>query len=253
MEILFNYILKGIFLPPGGFIFLFFVGLILLRKKRKAGITLLSITLVTFYIVSTPVVSNNLIGLLEIHPALTDEEIEEKKADAIVVLGAGRYGDAPEYNGDTISEFGLVRIRYGAFLHKKTGLPIITTGGTGFAKAGAPSEAQLMKQSLQNDFGISNIFTENESLNTAENARFTKQLLDKHGFKRVYLVTHAWHMPRSVDIFKANGINVIPAPTGFEKTGIPGEMLLDWLPSSLNNTRWALHELIGHLWYKLRY
>ena len=253
METLFNYILKGIFLPPGGFVFLFFVGLILLRKKRKTGITLLSITLVTFYIVSTPIFSTHLIELLETWPALTDKQIETENADAIVVLGAGRYSNAPEYNGDTISEPGLVRLRYSTYIHKKTGLPIITTGGTGFATAGAPSEARLMKQSLQNDFGVSNVLTEDESLNTAENARYTKQLLDKHGFKRVYLVTHAWHMPRSIAIFKANGIDVIPAPTGFEKTGIPGGRLLDWLPSSLENTRWALHELIGHLWYKLRY
>ncbi len=253
MEILFNYILKGIFLPPGGFIFLFFIGLILLRKKRKTGITLLSITLVTFYIVSTPFFSDNLIGLLETYPALTEKQLKKEHADVIVILGAGRYKNAPEYKGDTISEPGLVRVRYGAFLHKKTGLPIITTGGTGFAKSGASSEAQLMKQSLQEDFGIQNVLTEDDSLNTAENARFTKQLLEQHGFKRVYLITHAWHMPRSVDIFKANGINVIPAPTGFEKTGVPGGKLLDWLPSSLEGTRWALHEIIGRLWYKLRY
>ena len=253
MEIFFNYLLKGVFLPPGGFVLLFFIGLVLLCKKRKTGITLLSITLVAFYVVSTPVFSTYLIGQLENYPALNDKQIISEAADAIVVLGAGRYGDAPEYNGDTVSEPGLVRIRYGAFLHKKTGLPIITTGGTGFANAGAPSEAQLMKHSLQEDFGISNVLTENESLNTAENARFSKKLLDKHNFKRVYLVTHAWHMPRSVAIFEANGINVIPAPTGFEKTGTVGEKLLDWLPSSLGNTRWALHEMIGLLWYKLRY
>lgn len=253
MEIFFNYILKGIFLPPGGFIFLLFFGLFLLRKKRKTGITILSLTLITFYIVSTPVFSTYLIGLLETWPALTDQQIATEKADAIVVLGAGRYSNAPEYQGDTISEYGLVRIRYGAFLHKKTGLPVITTGGTGFATAGSPSEAQLMKQSLQNDFGITHVLTEDKSLNTAGNAHFTRQLLDKHDFKRVYLVTHAWHMPRAVDVFKKNGVDVIPAPTGFEKTGAPGETLLDWFPGSLENTRWALHEMIGRLWYKLRY
>ncbi|MDH5594185.1 MAG: YdcF family protein [Gammaproteobacteria bacterium] len=175
------------------------------------------------------------------------------KADAIVILGAGRYSGAPEYKGDTVSEPGLTRIRYGAFLHKKTGLPIITTGGTGFAKKGATSEAQLMKSSLQEDFGISSVLTEDESLNTAGNAFFTKQLLDKHGFKRVFLVTHAWHMPRSVNVFMINGIDVIPAPTAFEKTGHRGGKLLDWFPDSLENTRWALHEIIGLLWYKLRY
>ncbi|MDH5436703.1 MAG: YdcF family protein [Gammaproteobacteria bacterium] len=253
MEIFFNYLLKGIFLPPGGFVLLFFIGLVLLRKKRKMATALLSITLVTFYLVSTPVFSTYLIGQLEAYPALTENIIKTKTADAIVILGAGRYEDAPEYSGDTISEPGLVRVRYGAFLHKLTGLPIITTGGSGFAKKEALSEAQLMKQSLQEDFGLSNILTEDESLNTADNARLTKLVLDKHNFKRVYLVTHAWHMPRSVAVFKANGVDVIPAPTGFEKTGTPGDDLLDWLPSSLGNTRWALHEWIGLLWYKLRY
>ncbi|MDH5191219.1 MAG: YdcF family protein [Gammaproteobacteria bacterium] len=253
MEIFFNYILKGIFLPPGGLIFLLFIGLLLLRKNRKTGITILSVTVLTFYIISTPFFSSSLIGLLETYPALTHQQIMNNKADAIVILGAGRYSGAPEYKGDTVSEPGLTRIRYGAFLHKKTGLPIITTGGTGFAKKGATSEAQLMKSSLQEDFGISSVLTEDESLNTAGNAFFTKQLLDKHGFKRVFLVTHAWHMPRSVNVFMINGIDVIPAPTAFEKTGHRGGKLLDWFPDSLENTRWALHEIIGLLWYKLRY
>lgn len=249
MEILFNYILKGIFLPPGGFIFLLIIGLLLLRKFRRTAAGLLSVTVIAMYITSTSVFADWLTRKLETYPALDQQTVINSGADAIVVLGGGRYADAPEYGGDTVSRFALERLRYGASLHRTTGLPMIVSGGSVFGEA--LSEAALMKQSLQDDFRITLVWTEDKSRNTAENAFLTKELLDKHGVKKIFLVTHAWHMPRAVEIFQRAGIDLIPAPTKF--TTEKNDRLLDWLPDSFKGTRWVLHEIIGRLWYRLRY
>lgn len=249
MEMLINYILKGIFLPPGGFIFLLIAGLLLLRKFRRTATGLLSVTVIAMYITSTSVFADWLTRKLETYPALDQQTIINSGADAIVVLGAGRYPGAPEYGGDTVSGKALDRLRYGVRLHRITGLPMIVSGGSVFGEASP--EAELMKQSLKDDFRISLVWAEGKSRNTAENAFFTKDLLDKHGVKKVFLVTHAWHMPRSVEIFQHAGVDVIPAPTKFSTN--TGNKILRWLPNSFKGTRMALHEIIGRLWYRLRY
>ncbi len=46
-----------------------------------------------------------------------------------MVLGGGRYRDAPEYGNDTVGEYTLVRLRYAAKLHRETGFPLLVTGG----------------------------------------------------------------------------------------------------------------------------
>ena len=60
-------------------------------------------------------------------------------------------------------------------------------------------------------------------------------------------------MPRAVAIFEKAGLNVIPAPTAF-KSGQPFEVS-GLLPGadSINTSRLALHEMLGLLWYRIRY
>jgi len=55
---------------------------------------------------------------------------------------------------------------------------------------------------------------ENDSENTAENAFYSAEILREKNIKTIILVTSAMHMPRSVALFEAQGLNVIPAPTG---------------------------------------
>lgn len=254
MEVLVIRVLESLLFPPGVIILLIAFGLLALHRHRGLGVTLLVLAMLGLYGASIPVVERALMRSLESAPALRNEALLTPSAQAIVVLGGGRYANAPEYDGDSLSRATLERLRYGAYLHRKTGLPIIVTGGDPLLEGS--SEASLMKQVLLDDYRIEKVWTEDNSRNTAENARFTQTLLAKQGFTRVYLVTHAWHMPRALAIFRQFGIEAIPAPTVFqsapskENTG-----LLAWLPNAdaLEDTRTALHELLGSVWYGLRY
>jgi len=254
MEMLINYTLKALVLPPGGPIFLMLFGLLLLRRTRRAGIIVLGGGLALLYVFSLPTFSRALLAQLETYPALAPEQITPGNAGAIVVLGGGRYPNAPEYGGDTVSGRALVRLRYGAYLQRRTGLPIVVTGGSVFGEAVA--EAQLMRRVLVNELQIDTVWEERASRNTAENAFLTKALLEPKGIQRVYLVTDATHMPRAVEMFQRTGLEVIPAPTAFATSTRDGHAgILDWLPSSgaLSGTRFAFHEFIGRWWYRLRY
>ena len=245
-------IIKSLILPPGGLILLGLVSL--LFSRRLFGKILLSLTLVLFYLLSTPFMATNLMAGLERHIFLTPEEILANKAEAIVVLAGGRYDDAPEYGGDSIKGLLLERVRYAAWLHKRTNLPIIVTGG-GADKQRIP-EAKLAGQVLKEEFGSKVLATEDNSKNTWENALFTSKLLKSHGIKKVALVTHAWHMPRAMRVFRLNRIDTIAAPTIFTsgRATVTRSLRHDWLPDSkaLRNSYYALHEYLGMAWYRVR-
>lgn len=282
MEIVLVRSLEALLLLPGIFIILMAIGLLLLfrainattqaiylneqtlvtaaekisvrsRVLQRIAIACLTLALLGLYAFSIPVTARALMAQVETYPALMAAHISTNSAQAIVVLGAGRYA-APEYNGTTLSSLALERLRYGAYLHRQTGLPLVLSGGDPFNEG--ISEAVLMQRALLNDLQIDKAEIEEKSSTTAENAFFTRNLLAKQGIKRIYLVTHAAHMPRAVQIFEQAGLRVIPAPLHFlslpsaETRGVLG-----WLPSAkyLERSNAALHELLGRVWYGLRY
>ena len=81
-------------------------------------------------------------------------------AEAIVVLAGGRSTGAPEYGGDTVKSTTLVRLRYGVRLHRKTGLPLLFSGGVVGDEAQAA--AALMAAAAREQFGAAPRFVEPE-------------------------------------------------------------------------------------------
>ena len=69
------------------------------------------------------------------------------------------------------------------------------------------------------------------------------------------LVTHAWHMQRAEWAFKAAGLQVTAAPTGFNTLSERERRLTGYLPSAkgLYWSSMALHERLGYFWYRWRY
>jgi uncharacterized SAM-binding protein YcdF (DUF218 family) len=242
--------LKTLILPPGILVILGLLGFMLAR--RFIGKLLLFISLTALYLFSTPYFSKQLMGNLEIVASLTDAQIQSSKAQAIVVLGAGRREAAPEYYGaDTVNALHLERLRYAAWLSKKSRLPLITSGGT--PRSNGPSEAAMARDVLEKEFGATVLFAEEQSRTTRDQALILKDLLEKRGIRKILLVTHAWHMLRSLDVFEAAGIEVTPAPTAFAHTQSSNDTYFDWLPTAkaFHNSYFALHEHLGRIWYRL--
>jgi uncharacterized SAM-binding protein YcdF (DUF218 family) len=252
MEQFVTRIIESLILPPGLFLFLLTVGVVLLKKRPVMAKSMLCFGLTIFYLLSTPLISGYLINQVETYPALDVRNLANSEAGAIVVLASGRDKNAKEYGGDTVGIHTLLRSRYGAFLQRKTGLPILVSGGLVLDKEGK-SLAQVMAELLRDDFQAGEVWLEDESRTTGENAFFSQKILAQKQIDTVYLVTQAWHMPRSVAVFKKAGLKVIPAPTAFEG-GKPFK-LMDVLPSAnaINISRFALHEMVGTLWYKIRF
>ena len=255
MELMITRFIETVLFPPGIVFVLWFAGLMLLRRSTLPGEVLLWLGLLGGYFLSTPYGAVTLLRPLEAqYPALNAHDIERSDAGAIVVLAAGLYRSAPEFgNHDSVSEETLMRLRYAAHLHRLTDLPVIVSGGV--VESQSVSLAVAMATSLREEFGVTNIWLEAQSLTTAENAKFTQELLKSRGIKKIYLVTHAAHMPRSVEIFKRVGAEVIPAPTRFFANEVQYAWWRAVLPSAgaWELTRAALHEWVGRGWYALRH
>jgi uncharacterized SAM-binding protein YcdF (DUF218 family) len=101
------------------------------------------------------------------------------------------------------------------------GVPVIHSGGHGGMMVAEASEADGA-EALFRDFGIpeERIVLEDRSRNTYENALFTKELVNPKPGQRWLLVTSAYHMPRSVGVFRAVGWSgIIPYPVDWRTRG----------------------------------
>ena len=242
-------ILTALILPPTGPVLLALFGLWLSRRKNRrwqyGGLLLATISLLALIALAMPVVGNALMPASAPPAPISAEAL--RRAQAIVILGGGSYYAAPEYGGDTVGSASLVRARYGAKLARETRLPVLVTSGS---PHGGRAEADSMREVLEREFGVKVRWTETASRDTAENASMSAPLLKANGVTRIALVTHASHMPRAAELFRREGIDVLPAPTGFRRAA--PSAFEDYLPRNLRPAREALHEHLARFFNRLK-
>jgi uncharacterized SAM-binding protein YcdF (DUF218 family) len=239
---------KYLVLPPFSLFLLFVVGWLVARRWRRAGRTLMTLSFMALVLLCLPIVSGWLMYPLQSHAPLDPERIPPG-VGAIVVLSADMQIVAPEYGVDIPGPLGLERIRYGAWLHRRTQLPILVSGGR--VKPWTTPLARQMQDILMIEFGVPVRWVEDRSADTHENAVNSAEVLKGSGVKSALLVTHAWHMRRAMAAFEAAGLEPVAAPTRFIRP--PTGIALDFVPdaSALRASTYALHEWVGLLWYYL--
>ncbi len=229
-------LLRDLILPPAGPLILALLGLVLLKIRPLLGRTCLIAGLASLWLLSTPIVSDALTGLVELYPPLDFRQAAT--AQAIVILGGGgQRALAPEYAGPAAEPLLLERLSYGAYVANKTGLPILVTGYS--------IEAHAMHDSLQRNFGIETRWIDDQAYDTFQNARNSARILTADGVHRIVLVTRATHMRRSVQEFTDAGFDVVPAPAGMLAPQDYGVLRFLPNPDALLRSHIAIYELIG--------
>lgn len=203
------------------------------------------IALVLLLILAVPSVATALLNSL----APPSESSAGPEPAAIVILSA----DGVRIPGPVDLDPGLLtldRIRAGAALARRTGLPVLVSGG---AIPGAKTTlAEMMTASLKDDFGVTDRWEENRSLDTWENAEFSAAILREAGIRRIYLVTHDWHMRRSLLAFRHFGLDPVPVSVRAPYTPPPTVRGMILSPVAWFNSFIALHEWVGLAYYALR-
>lgn len=184
-------------------------------------------------------------------------------AEAIVVLGGATRSAVTPRPTVEVNEAGD-RVIYAAQLYHAGKAPLIIASGGRIPWLGVVSPESADMVTLLALLGVPRdaIVQDPHSLNTYQNAVNVRAILDQRGLNRVLLVTSAMHMPRSLLVFKKQGIEAVPAPTDFLVTEFDRPQrdtntqaaLLNALPDAnhLAKTTKALKEYIGMLVYRLR-
>jgi uncharacterized SAM-binding protein YcdF (DUF218 family) len=226
-------------------------GVIIAFWWRRTGMAIALISSLLLYACCTQFVSERLLALVENRVAPPSASALSG-AQAIAVLSGDVYHGKPGGVPDDVGLLTLERLRLAATLYHAHPLPILVTGGV--AGNNAESSAALMAQTLEQDYGIKTTWLEENADNTYQNGTYSAAIFKANNIERVIVVTEAWHLPRSVWAFAHAGMIAIPAPAArtYPASGLDwNEFEADY--GSFAKSFYALHELLGLAYYRLRY
>ncbi|MEI6457705.1 MAG: YdcF family protein [Pseudomonadota bacterium] len=234
-------ILKALVLPPLGPLLLVMVGLWVRRARRAWSYGLIAFGILSLLALSLPIVADGLAARVAQGPSVIGDG---PAPQAIVVLSGGVRLNADVPSGASLGGVTLVRLATAAALARRTGLPLLLSGGR--VESG-PAEATVMAGELKSAFGLTARFIEDRSRNTHENAVESARLLQAAGLTSVWLVTSAVHMPRAAAEFRATGLRIWPASAPGPRGAPAG--LMAWLPHpwALQESYSALYEWVGRV------
>ncbi len=224
--------------------------LLLLLSRTRAAFWVLLLGVGWLYLCSTSGFADYLMAELEDdYPPKALSVTAD--ADVIVLLGGAIRGDA---HMGTLGDLNQQadRLVHAVSLYKAGKAPRLLVSGGG--EAGNRTEAEIMYELLQ-VMGVPAraMLQEDESRDTYQNAVYTARLLNDLNVSRILLVTSAFHMRRAEAVFSAQGLEVIPAPTDYQRlvgvSVLPGGVPM---VSNLWRSTYALHELLGYWVYRYK-
>ena len=179
----------------------------------------------------------------------------QRAPDGIIVLGGSIDPDLSVAHQTPIVRHAADRLLAPAELARRyPKARVVFTGGSANVVSNDAREADWAGTVLEN-IGIAKdrLIMERNSRNTFENALFTKQLVAPKPGERWLLVTSAYHMPRSMGIFRKAGFDVEAYPVDWRMSGRDDLFSFTNVGTDgFGRTEVAVREWIGLLAYRLR-
>ena len=176
------------------------------------------------------------------------------RVDGIVVLGGGFEGGINRVRGGyELNSSGDRFVEAAALALRHPEAKVLVSGGTGALILEGEGDGETAPRLLE-ALGVARgrLLLDNEARNTQENAIFSKRLADPKPGETWLLVTSAFHMPRSVGLFRKEGFPVVPWPVDYRTSGAerPG-LAQDNAFDSMQNTALGIREWVGLAAYRL--
>lgn len=144
----------------------------------------------------------------------------------------------------------MKRLVEGYLVAKKDNKPIILSGGKVFKNL--ELESLIMRNKLRNLGFDGEIFIDDKSKDTNENAIFVKKIIAANNFNKVLLITSGYHAMRSKMLFEKHGINscVVLVDKKIDKK----YNFVDFLPvaANLHTISKVIKEYLGLLYYSMK-
>ena len=175
------------------------------------------------------------------------------KIHGVLVLGGIINAEITEARAAPAMSDGVERIsELKVLLKHSPELRIVFTGGSGDPLKQQFKEAHSVPEVLKRfEIKLASVVFEDRSRNTHENAVFTYQIVRPKDDENWVLVTSAFHMPRSVGVFRKAGWRIIPYPVDYKTTGNEPFRLGFDFRGGISGFATALHECLGLLFYWL--
>lgn len=240
--------------PSNLIILLFTIGIVLyFCHKRQTAIRLITFSIVTIALAGLSPMSN--LMMLSLEEQYAKPAIENLDApDGIIVLGGMLDTLISERRNETTLNNGAERLTEAAKMALRFPKSrILVTGGVGALIYRGRDEATMAKKFLI-DLGIDKdrIQIETQSKNTWQNAVFSKKLIKPKAGENWLLITSAFHMPRSMGVFRAAGFPVTPWPVDYRTRGMEDAWRFSARPSKAwRNIDVAVKEWVGYIAYSL--
>ena len=237
-------------LQPGHLLLLVFVGgwvMALFAGTRKLGLWFGGVATLALVILALFPVGTLLLRPLENR---FPEPQLPVHVDGIIVLGGGQNMKVTQTRGHiTLNDSGERMIEAVSLSRRFPDAQIVFTGGNGPNGLTEADVARIMFEEL--GLASDRVIFEDQAENTYDNAVLTFDALNPQPGEVWLLVTSAWHMPRSVGVFRKAGWAVIPYPVDFRTTPEGGGLFGVGLDGNLRGLSLALHEYLGLAAYRL--
>ena len=236
------------FLLPGVFIFVLLIsGLVFFVLRKKIGKILIIAAIIFYYFFSISPVADLVISPLENQYKNKEQRLSDVE-NIVLLIGGVKKGDLPI--SSKLGESSLFRTVkaveiYFQAEHKPT---IIISGSDPISSSSRPAE-EIAKFIQSFNVSKENILLEEKSKNSYQSAKEIKKIIGDESF---ILITSAYHLPRSVYIFRKMGLDPIPVPADFKAE--ENYNILDFFPDpgNLKKCDLAFHEYFGLLYYHLK-
>lgn len=226
--------------------------LLLLTRFARAGRRLMVTSLVLLAICAYSPLANFLLYPLEQRFPKWDSSRGDP--DGIIVLGGPLDADMSAAHGVPVIAGAADRlISAAALAHRYPNARIIYTGGSPNLLHNDAKEADYATALFQG-LGIakSRLTMERQARNTKENAEFSRDIAKPKRGERWLLVTSAFHMPRSVGLFRKAGFEVEAYPVDW-KVGTREDLLRYFIVANngLELVDIGVREWLGLIAYRL--
>lgn len=197
------------------------LGLLLasVTRWRRTGQALAVLCVATLVVAGlTPLSRRLVLPLEERFPAYVDDG---KPVAGIIVLGGPVEQRISLDRGQlSLNESGDRIVALAALARARPDVPVLFAGGSAALLGDEPSEAGALAR-FSGWLGLpeGRLLVEEKSRNTLENALFSRDILKPAPGSRYLLVTSAFHMPRSVGLFRKAGFTVVAYPVDYRTAG----------------------------------